>query len=107
MPWYDYVAHFVAGAFLANGVPHFVQGVCGNKFQTPFARPPGVGESSALLNVIWGWFNFTVGGVPLGIFFPPLPPPPAVSLSTMLGVLVMGLYLSHHFGRVRDSVPHP
>jgi hypothetical protein len=42
----------VAGAFLANGVPHFVQGICGNKFQTPFARPRGVGESSALVNVI-------------------------------------------------------
>jgi hypothetical protein len=47
MLWYDYLAHFVAGAFLANGVPHFVQGICGNKFQTPFARPRGIGESSA------------------------------------------------------------
>ena len=46
MPWYDYLAHFFAGAFLANGVPHFVQGICGNKFQSPFASPPGVGESS-------------------------------------------------------------
>jgi hypothetical protein len=27
MPWYHYLAHFVAGAFLANGVPHFVQGI--------------------------------------------------------------------------------
>ncbi len=26
MPWYDYLAHFLAGAFLANGIPHFVQG---------------------------------------------------------------------------------
>jgi len=41
MPWYGYLAHFIAGAFLANGVPHFVQGVCGNKFQTPFATPRG------------------------------------------------------------------
>ena len=56
MPWYDYVAHFFAGAFLANGVPHFVQGICGNKFQTPFASPRGVGKSSAIVNVIWGWF---------------------------------------------------
>jgi hypothetical protein len=107
MPWYDYLAQFVAGVFLANGVPHFVQGVCGNKFQTPFARPPGVGESSALLNVVWGWFNFVVGGVLLCIFFPPLPPPAAVPLSIMLGVLIMGLYLSRHFGRVRNSAPHP
>ncbi len=61
LPWYDYLAHFFAGAFIANGVPHFVQGICGNKFQTPFASPHGVGESSALVNVVWGWFNFWSG----------------------------------------------
>jgi hypothetical protein len=107
MPWYDYLAHFVAGAFLANGVPHFVQGICGNKFQSPFASPRGVGESSAIVNVIWGWFNFIVGGVLLRIFFPPLPPPPGVSLATALGVLVMALLLARHFGKVRNSAPHP
>jgi hypothetical protein len=107
MPWYDYLAHFIAGAFLANGVPHFVQGICGNTFQTPFARARGVGESSALVNVIWGWFNFLVGGALLRIFLPPLPPPPAISLTTMAGALVMAIFLAHHFGRVRNSAPHP
>jgi hypothetical protein len=77
MSWYDYLAHFMAGAFLANGVPHFVQGICGNKFQTPFARPRGVGDSSALVNVIWGWFNLLIGGALLRIFLPPMPPPRA------------------------------
>jgi hypothetical protein len=91
---------------LTNGVLHFLQGICGNKFQTPFARPRGVGESSALVNVIWGWFNFLIGGVLLRIFVPPLPPP-ALSLTTMVGVLAMAIYLSHHFGRVRNSAPHP
>ena len=43
MPWYDYAAYFFAGAFLANSIPHFVQGVCGNQFQSPFASPPGRG----------------------------------------------------------------
>ena len=47
MPWYDYLAHFLAGAFLANGVPHFVQGICGNKFQSPFASPLASGLSAA------------------------------------------------------------
>jgi hypothetical protein len=107
MPWYDYLAHFVAGAFLANGVPHFVQGICGNKFQTPFARPRGVGESSALVNVIWGWFNVLAGGALLRIFLPALPPPPSISLTTMAGVLVMAIFLSRHFGRVRNNAPHP
>jgi hypothetical protein len=107
MLWYDYVAHFVAGVFLANGVPHFAQGICGNKFQTPFARPRGVGESSALVNVIWGWFNFIVGGVLLRLSFAALPPPPAQSLVAMLGVLVTAVFLSRHFGRLRNSAPHP
>jgi len=107
MTWYFYLAHFIAGAFLANGVPHFVQGICGNKFQTPFASPRGVGESSALVNVLWGWANFVIGGVLLRIFFPPLPPPPTVSAATLLGVLVMAVLLARHFGKVRDSAPHP
>ena len=107
MPWHDYLAHFFAGAFLANGVPHFVQGICGNKFQTPFASPRGAGEFSATVNVIWGWFNFIIGGALLRIFFPPLPPPPGDSIATALGVLVAALWLSHHFGKVRNSAPHP
>jgi hypothetical protein len=107
MHWYGYLAHFLAGAFPANGVPHFVLGICGNKFQTPFATLRGVGESSALVNVIWGWFNFIVGGALLRVFFPPLPPPPAVSLATLLGVLTMAMWLSNHFGKVRNSAPHP
>ena len=37
LPWYIYVLQFVAGLFLANGTPHFVQGISGNWFPTPFA----------------------------------------------------------------------
>jgi hypothetical protein len=107
MLWYDYVLHFIAGAVLANGVPHFVQGICGNKFQTPFARPRGVGESSALVNVMWGWLNFVIAGALLRLSFPPLPPPPAISLATMLGVLVMAIFLARHFARVREGAPRP
>jgi hypothetical protein len=106
MPWYSYLAHFFAGAFFANGVPHFVQGICGNKFQTPFASPPGVGESSAIVNVVWGSFNFVVAGVLLRIFFPPLPPPVPDSVATALGALIMALWLAHHFGKVRSGASH-
>ncbi len=60
MTWYVYLAHFGAGIFLANGVPHFVNGISGHKFQSPFASPPGVGESSPLVNVIWGMINFVI-----------------------------------------------
>ena len=49
LPWYVYLMQFVAGLFLANGVPHFVQGISGHWFETPFASPPGVGESSPVV----------------------------------------------------------
>ncbi len=61
MTWYLYLASFFAGLFLANAVPHFVQGVSGNRFPSPFSNPPGRGLSSPLVNVLWGLFNFLVG----------------------------------------------
>ena len=41
MPLYFYVLEFVSGLFLTNGVPHFVQGVSGHWFQSPFGYPAG------------------------------------------------------------------
>ncbi len=61
MQWYCYVSCFLAGAFLVNAVPHFVNGVSGRPFPTPFASPPGRGLSSPLVNVLWGTLNFVVG----------------------------------------------
>lgn len=63
MIWQFYLCAFFAGAFLTNAIPHFVQGMCGNKFPTPFAKPPGKGLSSALVNVIWGLFNAIIGTI--------------------------------------------
>src|SRR5580693_4391586 len=61
MSWYDYIACFFAGAFLANFVPHFVHGISGDRFPTPFAHPPGKGLSSSTVNVVWALFNLVVG----------------------------------------------
>ena len=61
MPWYFYVLEFLSGAFLANGVPHFVQGVSGEPFPTPFAKPPGQGLSSPTVNVVWALVNLAAG----------------------------------------------
>src|SRR5271168_2122720 len=63
MKWYHYLAYFFGGAFVANAIPHFVMGVTGHPFQSPFATPPGEGLSSALINVLWGFFNAVVGYV--------------------------------------------
>jgi len=63
MHWYNYIACFFAGAFLANFVPHFVHGISGDPFPSPFAKPPGKGMSSAPVNMLWGLFNLAVGYV--------------------------------------------
>lgn len=61
MKWYHYIASFFAGTFIANIIPHFVNGISGDPFPTPFADPPGQGLSSPLINVLWGLFNFVIG----------------------------------------------
>jgi len=63
MNWLDIVSYFFGGLFLANAVPHFVSGVMGKPFQTPFAKPPGKGLSSSTVNVLWGFANFVVAYV--------------------------------------------
>ena len=61
MKWYHYIACFFAGAFLANFVPHFVQGISGHSFPSPFSNPPGEGLSSPTINVVWGLINLVIG----------------------------------------------
>ena len=101
MPWYFYLLEFLSGAFLANGVPHFVQGISGEPFQSPFAKPPGVGESSPLSNVLWGFGNLVVGALLLVYFFPAGAMPAVGWAVFALGALVMSVQLASHFGKVR------
>ena len=63
MEWYHYFSGFWAGMFLANFVPHFINGVSGNGFPTPFAKPPGKGLSSPVVNVLWALLNLIIGAL--------------------------------------------
>ncbi len=63
MPWFQLPAYFFAGAFFANFVPHFVSGVLGRTFPTPFASPPFRGQSSSPVNVLYGLANLAVAYV--------------------------------------------
>ena len=99
MTWLHLASYLFGGAFLANAVPHFVSGMMGRPFQTPFAKPPGQGLSSSTVNVLWGFFNAVVGYllvVHVGDF-------DLRSTSNVCalaaGALLIGLLLARHFGK--------
>jgi hypothetical protein len=101
MSWYAYLAYFFAGGFLANGIPHFIHGISGKKFPTPFARPMVKGESSPVVNVIWGMASFLIGyalvfGVGQFQFGFSLD-----ALMLTLGAIVMSVMLAIILGRMR------
>ena len=101
---YHYIAYFFGGAFLANAIPHLVQGVSGNAFQTPFSSPPGVGLSSSTVNVLWGFFNLVVGYLlvcRVGCFDPRRG---RHALVLGLGILLMGLLLAHQLGKLHGGL---
>jgi hypothetical protein len=98
----NYVAQFFAGAFLCNCLPHMVSGLQGSPFPTPFAKPHGVGMSTPLVNFAWGLFNLIVGLVLLSNW------PISVGINAsflifLLGVGILGVYASIHFGKVRRN----
>ena len=87
--WQLYLFSFAAGLLGANGVPHFVKGITGQKHQTPYGRP-----SSAVVNVVWGWINFVVAA--LLIYFGHVHPHLLRSFMLVaLGALVMALLLAN------------
>jgi hypothetical protein len=103
MEWLDYLSYFWGGAFLANAVPHYVSGVMGRPFQSPFAKPPGRGLSSSTVNVVWGFFNLAVAYLLIchvGHFDLRAWPD---ALAAGLGGLLMGLMLARTFGRIHGG----
>ena len=98
MMWMHDLAYFFGGAFLANAVPHYVSGMMGRPFQSPFAKPRGKGLSSSTVNVLWGFANLAlayclilhVGEFDLRVI------DHVASLG--LGLLLMGLMAARIFG---------
>jgi len=60
MPWYHVAACFLGGMFLANFFPHFIAGMSGVRFYTPFATPPFRGLSSPVVNMLYALLNLAV-----------------------------------------------
>jgi len=93
---------FFTGVFLCNSLPHLSCGLRGEIFPTPFAKPRGKGPSSPLVNFLWGALNLLIGLVLLSRH------PVTVGLdpdffALGVGVLVIGVYLAIHFGKVRKK----
>lgn len=99
MSWLHLVSYFFGGASLTNAIPHFVSGLMGRAFQSPFAKPPGKGLSSSTVNVLWGFFNVVAGYllvVRVGNF-----DLRSISdiLALALGALLIGVFTARHFGQ--------
>ncbi|WP_349956153.1 hypothetical protein [Rhizobium sp. ZPR3] len=94
-----YLLLFGGGGFLMNAVPHLVSGVLGRPFQSPFAKPRGVGLSSSTVNVLWGFANLVVA-------YLLLVRPGSLNwnngldaLAIGLGALALALFAARHFGK--------
>ena len=97
-PLHD-LAYLFGGAFLCNAIPHFVAGVMGSPFQSPFAKPPGQGLSSSTVNVVWGFGNLVVAyGLLARVGQFDLRALDQIG-SFGAGVLLMGLMSARAFGR--------
>ncbi len=99
-----YLACFFAGTLFANCIPHITHGVSGRRFPTPFATPPGEGESNAVTNVLWGALNLS-GGYAFLVFAGSLRPLTYAVYVSGVGGLLMALYLAWHFGRIYGRQP--
>jgi hypothetical protein len=97
--WYHLLAYFIAGAFFANFVPHFVSGVLGRALQSPFASPPFRGLSSSWVNVLWGLCNLALAYA-LVVRVGDFEPRTALHAGTFgLGLASMSLVLARSLGR--------
>ncbi len=104
MHWYQYLAYFFGGAFLANTLPHLGNGISGHAFQSPFASPPGKGLSSSTVNVLWGFLNLAVAYLlicRIGCF------DLHITLHVLVagaGFLALSLMLARSFGRFHGGL---
>jgi hypothetical protein len=99
MEWLHLVSWFFGAVFLSNATPHWVSGLMGRSFQTPFATPRGEGLSSSTVNVLWGFVNLVVGYLlvcRVGDF--DLKRTSDVA-AFGLGILALSLPMARHFGR--------
>lgn len=95
-----YLWMVLTGALLCNCIPHLAAGLRGEAFPTPFAKPPGEGNSPPLINFLWGSVNL-FGGFGVAAWRLPLGDGWAGLGAAAFGWLAIGVYLARHLGKVR------
>ncbi len=103
MHWWLFLSYFFGGAFLANALPHLINGISGSAYQTPFAKPLGKGLSSSTVNILWGFLNLAAAYVLIvrvGSFS--LHHTSHV-LAVGAGMLLVSLLLARAFGRLHGG----
>jgi dolichol kinase len=93
--WWFYVVAIFAAALLVNGMPHFVNGISGRRFPTPFSGGAGTLDGAAR-NVLWGAGNLIVGGFLLWLIRDGLGNPVLIVEMLVVGVAAATL-LGHAF----------
>jgi hypothetical protein len=98
----DLAAAAAAGAVTINVIPHLVHGLSGEPFPTPFADPPGRGDSSPSLNILWASMN--AGGAAALLYARRSRlREPAVWAALGVGATGAAFGLADYFGRVRSG----
>ena len=96
---------FFAGAFLANSIPHFVNGISGRDFGPPFLHRIVPAVPNPLFNTIWGMLFFVLSYVfaaMYGRFEPVFPEGFTINLNAIVfssGFAAVSVYLSLFFAK--------
>src|SRR3984957_8882231 len=98
------LSYFFGGVLLTHAVPHFVSGVMGRPFQSPFAKPPGEGLSSSTVNVLWGFLNLAVGYALVCHVGEFRIEDTEDALAVGIGILAISLFSARHFGRFHGGL---
>jgi uncharacterized sodium:solute symporter family permease YidK len=98
----ELILYLLAGMFAFNSLPHIVSGVMGQKHMTPLAK-----DSSAIVNVVWGFVNLAIAAIilnltPNGIH---LPATVAGFVAFAVGGLVMSLMAANMFSNPNAKMP--
>jgi hypothetical protein len=105
MPSHELMACFFGGVFLANFFPHFIAGMSGARFYTPFAKPPFRGLSSPMVNMLYALFNLALAYALLVVIGSlELHHMPRVAVSAA-GFGLMSVFIARSVTKLRGSSP--